>query len=178
MGRYLITGRQGSGKTTLIKILQDRGFAAYNTDDLPEATKLQDNSSGEVIDWPDGKVDWSKYSWNWQRNEIEKLLHSADNVFIGAVVSNQTEFYELFDQIFVITLSSDSLRLRLESHEHASHHLPGVIERILADHQAKQQSFINEGAIPINGERPPADIADNLLEQLGLHSDHYSSSNA
>ncbi|MDB5171082.1 MAG: hypothetical protein JWO35_776 [Candidatus Saccharibacteria bacterium] len=169
MGKYLITGRQGSGKTTLIKMLQKRGFAAYNTDDLPEATKLQDIKSGEAIDWPDGKVDWSNYSWNWQRKEIENLLHSADVVFIGAVVSNQKDFYDLFDRIFVITLSSDSLRLRLESHEHASHHLPGVIERILTNHQAKQRSFINEGATPINGERPPSDIVDELLEQLSLH---------
>lgn len=166
MGKYLITGRQGSGKTTLIKTLQERGFVAYNTDDLPETTKLQDDQTGEVIDWPDGQVDWSKYSWNWQRNEIEKLLNSAGDVFIGAVVSNQKDFYDLFDQVFVITLRPESLRARLELHEHASHHLPGVIDRILTNHQAKQQSIINDGAIPIDGEGSPSDIVDSLLKRI------------
>jgi dephospho-CoA kinase len=54
MSKFLITGRQGSGKTTVIKQLQKLGYTAYNTDDLPDVTKLQDKETGETIEWPEG----------------------------------------------------------------------------------------------------------------------------
>ena len=168
MSKYLITGRQGSGKTTVIKQLQKLGYTAYNTDDLPNLTKLQDRETGETIEWPDGKVDWSRYAWNWQKPEIEKLLASDEIVFIGAVVSNQVDFYPMFDKVFVITVSVNTLKTRLETHEHSSHHLPGEIDRITNDHEKKQASFINEGAEPISGERPPKEIANNILNLVGL----------
>ena len=70
--------------------------------------------------------------------------------------------------MFVITVSIDTLKARLESHEHSSHHLPGVLDRITNDHEKKQGSFINEGAEPISGERPPEEIANNILNLVGL----------
>ena len=166
MGKYLITGRQGSGKTTVIKQLQKLGYTAYNADDLPDVTKLQNKETNETIDWPEGKVDWSRYAWNWRKPEIEKLLASDEIVFIGAVVSNQVDFYPMFDKVFVITVSVDTLKTRLESHEHSSHHL--LIDRITKDHVKKQASFINEGGEPISGERPPEEIANNILNLVGL----------
>lgn len=66
MGKYLITGRQGAGKTAAIKELQSRNYTAYNTDDSPEVTALQNISTGEVAQWPKGPVDWTKFAWNWQ----------------------------------------------------------------------------------------------------------------
>ena len=168
MSKYLITGRQGSGKTTVIKQLQKLGYTAYNTDDLPNLTKLQDRETGETIEWPDGKVDWSRYAWNWQKPEIEKLLASDEIVFIGAVVSNQADFYPMFDKVFVITVSVNTLKTRLENHEHSSHHLPGEIDRITNDYEKKQASLINEGAETISGERPPKEIANNILNLVGL----------
>jgi broad-specificity NMP kinase len=168
MGKYLITGRQGSGKTTVIKLLQKQGYTAYNTDDLPEATKLQDKETGEVIEWPEGKVDWSKYAWDWQSKEIEHLLASNGDVFLGAVVSNQVKFYPLFDKVFVITVGPDTLKQRLSIHEHASHHVPGEIDRILTNHEAKQNNFIEEGAVAISGEQSPSSIVAEILKQCGI----------
>ena len=168
MGKHFITGRKGSGKTSVIKALQERGFTAYNTDDLPEATKLQNKETGEVVPWPESGVDWSKYVWNWQKPEIEKLLASDETVFMGAVVSNQSDFYHMFDKVFVITVDTDTLRQRLEQHEHASHHAPGEIERILSDHDAKQQRMIKEGMEVVSGARPTEEIVKDILNRVGL----------
>lgn len=166
MPKYLITGRQGSGKTTVISELSKRGYTAYNTDDLDNVTKLQNIVTKETIPFPETKVDWSKYSWNWQEEELKKLLESDDLVFIGAVVSNQLDFYHLFDKVFVITVCEKTLRERLGKHQHNSHHQPGEIDRITQNHTIKQQSFIDEGAIPINGELPTEEIVGLLLQSL------------
>jgi broad-specificity NMP kinase len=168
MGKYLITGCKGSGKSTAIKSLVKLGYTAYNTDDLPNTTKLQNIETNNVIEWPDGKVDWSKYAWNWQKSEIEKLLASDKSVFIGAVVSNQKDFYPLFDKVFVIIVNPETLRSHLEEHEHASHHLPGEIEKILSVLEKQQNLFINEGAEPIDGNRPTDQIVKDILESARL----------
>ena len=65
-------------------------------------------------------------------------------------------------------MSINTLKTRLENHEHSSHHLPGEIDRITNDHEKKQASLINEGAEPISGERPPEEIANNILNLVGL----------
>lgn len=169
MGKYFITGRQGSGKTTVIQHLQERGFAAFNTDDLSEATKLQNRKTGETIEWPNGKVDWISYAWNWQADYIHKLLTSERDVFLGAVVSNQTDFYHLFDKVFVLIVDVKTLRKHLERHEHASHHLPGEIDRLVGLHIEKQDLFLKEGAIPIEGGRQVDEIVNDILAQCELH---------
>lgn len=167
MGTYMITGRQGSGKTTVIKLLQQRGFTAYNTDDLPDVTKLQNTTTGEVIAWPDGPVDWATYAWNWQKPQLLQLLAGDTTVFIGGVVSNQKDFYDLFDTVFVITVSENTLRARLEAHEHTSHHVPGVIDRILAGHDQKQADLMGKNTVAISGEAKPNEIADEILRLIG-----------
>jgi predicted ATPase len=54
MGNYLITGEAGSGKTAAIGELQRRGYTAYNTDELPDVTRLVDIQSGKLVEeWPE-----------------------------------------------------------------------------------------------------------------------------
>lgn len=167
MGKYLITGRQGSGKTTLIKMLQAQGYTAYNTDDISESTKLQDKKTGEVIEWPEGPVDWSKYAWNWQPKVIQNLLSSADDVFIGAIVANQTDFYEQFDRVFVLTVNEQNIRKRLNAHEHKSHHLPGEIDRIVAAHERGQQKLLKLNAEEMDANRAAEEILEDIFQKIG-----------
>lgn len=168
MGKYFITGSQGSGKTTAIGVLQERGYTAYNTDSLPGVTRLQLRETGEFVDWPEGKVDWSTYAWNWQEPEIDQLLESDETVFLGAIVTNQAEFYHKFDERFAITLSANSLKRRLQTHEHARHRLPGEPERLLGELAFKQESFVRTGAIAIPGDGSPDMIVDQILKHTGL----------
>lgn len=169
MGKYFITGRQGSGKTSVIKALQARGVTAYNTDDMPGVTRLQNKETGEVVEWPEsGVVDWAKYAWVWQRPEIEKLLASDEVVFLGAIVSEQGQYYPLFDKVFVLTIDAATLRERLEKHEHESHHKPGEIDRILSDHELKQQRLIKEGVETVDATRSTDEIVDDILRRVGL----------
>ena len=102
--KVFITGTSGVGKTTLIDELARRSYVAFNTDDIPGATRLEIKATGQAVEWPTGYVDWQKYAWNWQDAKLKELLSSADLVFIGAIVGNWTVYASLFDKIFVFLL--------------------------------------------------------------------------
>lgn len=99
---------------------------------------------------------------------IEELLSRDEDVILGGVVSNWKDFRPLFDKMFVLIVSSETLAQRLSTHEHESHHLPGIVERILANHEQKQQEFVDAGCIPINANRPTIEVVRNILLLAGI----------
>jgi dephospho-CoA kinase len=164
MGKYLITGRPGSGKTTVINELKRRGFQAYNTDDMPDVTRLEEQTTGKAVRWPDGPVDWDRFIWNWQDEGIRNLLFTDGDVFIGAIVGNQQMYYSLFDKVFALTLTTETLANRLNTHSHPR--TPAEKERALNLHNTKQERFQEQGLILISSEHPVAEIVDRILTEL------------
>jgi predicted ATPase len=164
MGKYFITGRPGSGKTTVIRELQDRGFSAYNTDDLEDVTKLEDKASGEIVPWPEGPVDWDRYTWNWQDEALRKLLSQEGDIFVGAIVGNQQNYYPLFDKIFALTLSGRTVADRLDTHEHPR--TQAEKDKAIVAHEKKQVRWTEQGLILVSSERPVSEIVDDILGYL------------
>jgi broad-specificity NMP kinase len=165
MSKYLITGRPGCGKSTTIHALAARGYIAYNTDNIPGITRLEDKATREEVTWPEGQVDWKRYAWNWQEKELKQLLKSDDTIFVGAVVGNQEEFYPLFNKVFVLMIDPETLRQRLLSHEHEDHHNPKYIKRMVSIHLEKQDHFIQQGCVPISAVQPVDRVVDEILAQ-------------
>lgn len=164
MGKYLITGRPGSGKTTVIRELKNRGYAAYNTDELEDVTKLENKATGEIVPWPDGPVDWEKFVWNWQDAGLRKLLEQDGDIFFGAIVGNQKDYYPLFDKIFALTLSSQTLAHRLDTHEHP--HTKAEKEKALAVHEEKQKRWEDQGLILISSDQTISKVVDEILSHI------------
>jgi broad-specificity NMP kinase len=166
MGKYFITGRPGTGKSSVIRNLQNRGFTAYNTDELDDVTKLENGQTGEVVPWPDSPVDWGRYRWNWQEAELKKLLASSGTVFVGAIVGNQEQYLSLFDKVFVLIIDSASLEQRLKQHEH--NRTSEENARILLNHETKQELLIKHGLIPLSSAEPLDKVVDKILMSIGV----------
>ena len=164
MGKYLITGRPGSGKTTVIEELRRRGYQAFNTDDMPEITRLEEQATREPVPWPAGAVDWKKYIWNWQENGLRKLLRLEGDIFIGAIVGNQKGFYSLFNKIFALTITTETLRQRLDSHAHPR--TTSEKDQAIAVHYQKQARFKEQGLILIPADGSVSEVVDDILAQL------------
>lgn len=165
MGAYLITNTAGSGKSAVIKELEQRGFAAYDTDDLPDVTRLEDRATGRPVEWPEPPVNWDIYAWNWQAAGLKKLLASGEDVFIGGIVSNKDDFYHLFDQIFVLTINVETLRQRLltrTSNDFGKH--PGDLARILSHHPERQRKLLTiPKAVAVDAAQPLEKVADDII---------------
>ena len=92
------------------------------------------------------------------------MLQSESDIFVGAIVGNQQKFYPLFDKIFALTISAETLKKRLDSHAHprTAHEK----ERAIAIHYNKQARFENQGLVLIPADGSVDDIIDNILAQL------------
>jgi broad-specificity NMP kinase len=164
VARYLITGAAGSGKSTVARALSERGYRAYNTDDLPEVTRLEDHG-GRPAEWPEGPVDWSEYAWNWQEAGLRELLAGPGPVFVAAIVSNQARFYPLFEATLVLVVDPGTLRSRLLSrteNDYGKH--PDELAGILTYHAELERELLTApGAVAIDATRPPQAVVDEII---------------
>ncbi|HEX6526556.1 MAG TPA: AAA family ATPase [Streptosporangiaceae bacterium] len=162
MARFLITGDPGSGKSALAEALTRRGCTAYDSDDLPGVTRLED-AAGRPVDWPDPPVDWLRYGWNWQEAGLRDLLASAETVFVAAVVSNQEQYYSWFDAIFVLVADPATLRQRLLSRDGYGKH-PAELAGILDGHAERTAELLSAAhAVAVDAARPLERVADDVF---------------
>jgi len=161
---YLITGIAGSGKSSVAQVLARRGYHSYNTDDMPDITRLEDHT-GRPAEWPEGPVDWSKYAWNWQEAGLQKLLTGTGTAFVAAIVSNQARFYSLFEAIFVLVVDKGTLRHRLLSrteNDYGKH--PDELARILSYHPTLERELLSApGAVAIDATKPLDVVVDEII---------------
>lgn len=164
MPAYLITGYPASGKSSIADELSRRGYAAYNTDDMPGLNHFV-RKDGSVVDLSKGHIaDKSDLEWVWNDAEMAKLLHSADQVFICAVTSRQHEYYDKFDKIFVLTIDEATMKDRLFSRtrsDFGKH--PNELTMLLKGREGFQKQMLKVGAVPIDATQPLGKVVDDIL---------------
>ncbi len=166
-GKYLIAGSAGSGKTSVIRELENRGFSAYDMDSYPGATKLQDKQ-GNFVPFPDGYIDWDLYEWNWQPPVVNRLLGSDEVVFLGGITSNSAKMYKLFDKIFALAVDDETLAERILSRTEKDYGKdPKTLKGELEYRQTLEDKLVNENsAIKINAIQPLKQVVDEILANI------------
>jgi dephospho-CoA kinase len=167
MPTYLITGYPATGKSSVAKELERRGYAAYDTDDVPGLNHYV-YKNGTSVDFSKGHIeDKSELESVWNKNELAKLLQSADEVFICAVTSRQHEFYDQFDKIFVLTIDGATLKHRIltrTTNDFGKH--PNEMKMLVDGHKGFVHQMLKEGATPIDAMQPLRKVVDDVLNKL------------
>lgn len=120
--KVLITGMSGTGKSTALQKLGERGHRVVDTD------------SDEWSHWvtlPDGFNDWV-----WREDVIMELLttHQQGTLFVAGCKSNQGKFYPLFDHVVLLSAPADVILARISSRENNNYgKSPEERDRILRD---------------------------------------------
>ena len=91
--RVLITGMSGTGKSTVIRELQRRGFRAVDLDS-PDFSQLVPAAKGETTGVGGGM------DWVWNEERVAALLDSAgaEPLFLSGCSPNQGRFYDRLDR--------------------------------------------------------------------------------
>lgn len=163
--KIFISGNSGLGKSTVMNELAHRGFAAIDGDEEPGLARFELKATGKPVSWPKGFVDWSKYSWNLQADKLQEVLGRSDDVFIGGIYNNQTDFYRIFDKLLVLAVSREEHARRLASRKPREFgDGPQNNEERLNKQLAIRQRMLDAGATEIDASGTPAQTADRILE--------------
>lgn len=158
---YLVEGVSGTGKTSVCRELNRRGYHAVNGD--RELAYQGDPETGEVID----SARHEHHLWDVSRVEaLVGELHEPVTFFCGGS-RNVAHFIDLFDEVFVLDVDLDTLRRRLDQRprdEWGSQ--PDERDLILRLHRTKED--IPRTGVVIDATAPLADVVEEILRHAGL----------
>lgn len=166
--KILVTGRAGSGKTTLAAELASRGLAAYDGDTYPNLAYWRNLVTGQNLakNFP---ADYSveKYGWYWDPAVMGRLLSSAADVILCGSADNMADFYPAFDKRFILNVEPWEQLHRLQNREHGYAKDDPELQRKIVEEQAQLVANASQiGATLLNAQLPIDALADKIIEQL------------
>ena len=156
---YLIEGVSCSGKTSVCRELQRRGYQAFNGD-----TDLAYQGDPETGEPADGS---SPGHHIWHVGRVEALVANQDEAmtFFCGGSRNFSKFVTLFDGVFVLEVDVDTLHRRLDSRVDEWGSNPAEREIVVRLHQTKEQ--IPSNGIVIDATPPLEHVVDEIVRQSG-----------
>jgi dephospho-CoA kinase len=152
MKRVLLTGMSGTGKTSVVRELGNRGYKAIDTDD------------GWVEPLADGRQ-------RWRADAIQRLLDTedADVLFIAGCEENQAQFHSRFDHIVLLSAPLDTLVERLATRtDNPYGKAPEERARFLDDVQSVEPLLRTVATLEIRTTAPLGDVVTQILRSVGL----------
>lgn len=113
MKRILLTGMSGTGKSTVISALAERGYKAIDVDcdEFSEWVEFIDDS-----DNLGSPVEMDR-DWVWREDRIQDLLSTEDTdvLFLSGCAVNMPKFFPQFDHVVLLSASADVIVERLHT---------------------------------------------------------------
>jgi dephospho-CoA kinase len=148
----LVTGMSGTGKSTVLAALADRGIRVVDLD--------TDEWSTEVAS-PDG----SELEQVWREAEVAALLASPgpEGLVVSGCASNQGTFYDRFDDVVLLSAPVDVILERIRSRTTSDFGKdPTELRRILDDVAKVQPILQRTSTVELDATAPVAAIADRI----------------
>lgn len=162
-----ISGLPGAGKSTIVRGLEARGFAAIDVDD--GLCVWEHKTTGEVQsghEFPGGRGA-EDYDWVVSRAALEVVSGAAGEtvVFVAGSIGNRAAVADLFAARVALVVDYESLIGRLNArHEGAWGHEPEQQSWLLSWHEHFVAEAEAEGAVLLDsGRRSPSEIIDGVL---------------
>jgi broad-specificity NMP kinase len=166
MRNYLIEGVSGTGKTSVCKELQRRGYFAINGD--TELAYQGDPETGEPTDVA------SHEHHIWDVDRVKALVASQNEpfAFFCGGSRNFAKFIDLFDGVFVLDVDLDTLHRRLDERPHDEWGgKQAERDLIVRLHHTKED--IPTNGIVIDATAPLAQVVDEIIrtaKQMNSHN--------
>jgi dephospho-CoA kinase len=164
-----ITGIAGSGKTTVLKELEHRGYEVHDADE--KLSYWANKTTGARVHTSDHKpmTDpkfFAEHEWHMDKRAVEELANSDKTTFIGGSVVNEKDVWDYFDKVFVLYVNNEALTHRLmhradKDFGKAEHELKHVL-KLNSEVPAKYMSL---GATIIDATQSTEKIADEICAE-------------
>ena len=164
----LVTGRSGSGKTTICNLLQEMNIPAFDADHIDDLAGWVDFGTKlpAEVDYT-LPTDKRKVGWLWARPVLEEFLSAHSAAVICGSSDNQLDFYRSFDKVVFLSLPPDEQIRRIQSRdEHGYGKAPGMAEQIVREQDVLLRKSRDLGATIINANRSPRLVALDISKYL------------
>jgi dephospho-CoA kinase len=156
----------GTGKSTALNALLQRGYRAVDTD-----------YGGWIEDLPHPEGTGSEPQWREAR--IEALIadheQSGEPLFLAGTVRNQVGFYPRFDEIVLLSAPVDVILDRIAHRDtNPFGKAAGERDRILADIAEIEPLLRSAATTEIDTRKPLAEVVDQLAALAGPPLFRYS----
>ncbi len=170
MKKIFLTGVQGSGKTTVSAALAQIGYSAIDSDNFAQWV---DNQNRPLTSRrpANPSPEWLRtHYWVWQQDKLRTILAETANkpLIICGLSYNQDQYYDLFDQIILLSLNQKTVRERLFHRDNGSsfgkqpHELAFILER----HKLLEDRAKEAGAIIVDASLPLATIVPKIAKAI------------
>jgi dephospho-CoA kinase len=165
--RVLITGRSGSGKSTICRELVARGQPAFDGDRISGLADWVDTATGQIVSMDYSRpIDRTRYEWRWSEPVIDAFLHDHNPVFMCGSADNDLACFNKFDRVFVLDLPPELQRTRILGRtEHDYGRLPEMQQQIITEQQAFVSAAAGLGALMLDATQVPEAIVHTILER-------------
>lgn len=168
---FFITGIPGSGKSTVVGKLAEKGVFSIDADSVRGLTYWIDKETGEICGWSPGMTkDWyKKHQYICDKKKLVNLIKNSPKeiVVVAGLFNNRSELRDLFDEVFLLQCKEETFLKRIkerENHDFGKHILEK--ENILSWYKNFEKEVLEEGAIPINADRPLVDVVDDIFSKF------------
>lgn len=144
MSRVLITGMSGTGKTTVLGELSQRGHRTLDTD-------------------YDG---WVLVGGTWDETRMAAYLASNSSVIVSGTVENQGHFYDRFEAVVLLSAPVEVLIERVSIRTNNPHGNVETEQSVIRQQVLGVEPLLRQGAtLELDGRRPLSELAD-AVERL------------
>lgn len=170
--KVLLTGVAGTGKSTLVKALNERGIVSLDLHDVPELFSWRDNKTKEKVEYaPVESVEWfNTVERLCDIPMLKELLSQHEDIVAAGTTgeSNQEEFLSLFDKVILLQADIQTLIYRMQTRTNRSGY--GKTKAEQDDNVEWQKEFdpkiLSFGAIPVSTEGELNDVVDKIITLL------------
>ncbi len=172
--KVLITGIAGTGKSTIIKELNERGVEAMDLHDVPGLFFRQDKETKAKVEYkPVHSKEWfNTVDRICDIKQLKEIFDQHTDVVMAGTTSggNQKEFLSLFDKIILLQANSETLIHRMQTRVNKSGY--GKTKAEQEDNVEWQKEYdpllISQGAIPVNTEGDLGSVVIKIIEIIKL----------
>lgn len=146
-----MTGMSGTGKSSALRVLGQRGHRVVDTDT---------DEWSRWVKLPDGSDDWI-----WREDAIRGLLagHAGGHLFVAGCKTNQGRFYPDFDHVAVLTAPAEVMLARIAARDTNPYGKSPRERTLILEHLAQvQPRLLATATAVIDASVPLAQVADQL----------------
>ncbi|MFA6158129.1 MAG: AAA family ATPase [Candidatus Paceibacterota bacterium] len=170
--KTLITGIAGTGKSTIVKALNERGILSIDLHDISGLFFWQNKETKEKVDYsPVHSREWfDGVDRLCDINRLTEMLGQYKDVVMAGTTSgsNQREFLSLFDKVILLRSNPETLIHRMKTRVNKSGYGKTVAEQ--EDNIEWQKEFdpqmLSFGAIPVSTEGSIGDVVQKVIEVI------------